>query len=61
MPIIRIEMFPGRNKEQKARLAEAITNAMVEIGNAPRDHTWIMFHEEPKDNWAMGGKLASET
>lgn len=60
MPIIRIEWFPGRGKEQKARLAEALTKAMVEIGGAPREHTWVIFHEEPKENWAIGGKLSSE-
>lgn len=60
MPLIRIEWMPGRTKEQKARLADAITKAMVEIGNAPADQVWITFHEEPKDNWSIGGKLASE-
>lgn len=59
MPLVRIEWFPGRTEEQKARLAEAITRAMVEIGNAPADQTWITFHEEPKENWAFAGKLAS--
>ncbi|MDP2937581.1 MAG: 2-hydroxymuconate tautomerase [Dehalococcoidia bacterium] len=58
MPIIRVEMFPGRTKEQKAKLAEAITQVMVDIGGAPRDHTWVVFREEPKENWAIGGKLS---
>ncbi|HLE81932.1 MAG TPA: 2-hydroxymuconate tautomerase family protein [Dehalococcoidia bacterium] len=61
MPIIRIEWYPGRTKEQKAKLAEAITQAMVDVGRAPRDQTWIIFHEEPKENWAIGGKLSSES
>ncbi len=60
MPIVKIEWFPGRTAEQKARLAEAITRAMVEICNAPPDQVWITFHEESKENWAFGGKLASE-
>ncbi len=58
MPLVRIEWFPGRTREQKEQLAEVITKAMVEIGNAPADQTWIVFHEEPKENWAMGGKLS---
>ncbi|MDO8691134.1 MAG: tautomerase family protein [Dehalococcoidia bacterium] len=58
MPVIHVEWFPGRTRDQKERLASAITKAVVEIGNAPADQTWIVFHEEPKENWAMGGKLA---
>lgn len=60
MPIIRIEWFAGRSKEQKAKLAQALTQAMVDIGGAPPEQTWVIFHEEPRENWAMGGKLASE-
>lgn len=58
MPLIRIEWFPGRTRDQKEKLAEVITKAMVEIGNAPAEQTWIVFHEESKENWAMGGKLS---
>ncbi|MCL5026573.1 MAG: 4-oxalocrotonate tautomerase family protein [Chloroflexi bacterium] len=58
MPFISIEWFPGRTREQKEKLAEAITKAMVELGNAPADQTWIVFREESKDNWSMAGKLA---
>ena len=58
MPFVTVDWFPGRTREQKEKLAEAITRAMVEIGNAPADQTWIVFHEESKENWSMGGKLA---
>ncbi|MDP2728837.1 MAG: 4-oxalocrotonate tautomerase family protein [Dehalococcoidia bacterium] len=60
MPIVKIEWFAGRSTEQKARVAKALTDVLVEIGGAPRDQTYIIFHEEPKENWAIGGKLASE-
>lgn len=59
MPLVKIEWFPGRTREQKEELAEAITKAMVEIGKAPADQTWIVFQEVSKDSWAMGGKLSS--
>jgi 4-oxalocrotonate tautomerase len=58
MPLVRIELFPGRSKEQKAQIAQAITRALVDIGGAPLEHTWVVFHEEPRENWCVGGKMA---
>ena len=60
MPIIRVEMWSGRSKEQKAELAGALTDAMVRIGNTSADHTIVVFQSIDKEDWAEGGKLASE-
>ena len=60
MPIIRVELWSGRTKEQKAELAEALTDALVRIGKTSADHTIVLFQDIDKDNWAEGGKLASE-
>lgn len=58
MPIVRVEMWPGRTKEQKAELAKAITDAIVKIVKAPPEATTIVFEDVAKENWAIGGKLA---
>ena len=60
MPIVRVEMWPGRTHEQKRELAKAITDAVVEIGKAPADATFIIFDDVPKENWAQAGTLASD-
>ena len=52
MPIIRVEMWSGRSKEQKAELAEVLTDAMVRIGNTSADHTIVIFQDIDKDDWA---------
>ena len=57
MPIVRVEMWPGRTHEQKAKLAKAITDAVHDI--AP-EATIIVFDDVSKDNWAESGKLASD-
>jgi 4-oxalocrotonate tautomerase len=59
MPIVTIDFLPGRSKETKERLAQAITNAMVEIAGGTRDHCWVLFRETSPDNWAIGGSLVS--
>ncbi len=60
MPIIRIEMWPGRTHAQKAELAKVITDAMVNITNTTLGSTIIVFEDVPKDNWAQNGLLASD-
>ncbi|MDP6101471.1 MAG: tautomerase family protein [Dehalococcoidia bacterium] len=59
MPIVRIEMWPGRTHAQKAELARVITEAMVTIAHTTPDSTIVVFQEVAKEDWAQGGKLAS--
>lgn len=60
MPIIRIEMWPGRTLSQKAELARVITEAVVTIAHTRPEDTIIIFSEVPKEHWAVGGVLASQ-
>ena len=61
MPIVRVEMWPGRTKEQKAELAQAITDAMTRIAKiANPDATQVIFHDVSKEDWAIGGVPASD-
>jgi 4-oxalocrotonate tautomerase len=60
MPIVIVEFFEGRTSEQKARLAKAITDAMVEIAGAKAENVTVIFHDLPKTNVAKAGVLASE-
>ncbi|MBI3953819.1 MAG: 2-hydroxymuconate tautomerase family protein [Chloroflexi bacterium] len=60
MPVVRIQMYAGRTKEQKAELAKAITEAVVRIAKAPPEQTWVVFEDVPRENWAIAGVLASE-
>ena len=57
MPIITVEMFEGRTREQREAFAKAVTDSAVQILKSPLDHTWVVFREHPKSYWAMGGKL----
>lgn len=57
MPVIRVEMLRGRTVEQKRKLAEAITDAMVNIAGARPEATTIFFYEIEKENLARNGEL----
>ena len=54
------KMWPGRTNQQKRDLAKAITEAVVDIGKAPADQTFVIFEDVAKENWAQAGTLASD-
>jgi len=58
MPVVIVEMWEGRTIEQKKQLAEGITSSLVKIG-VPQEAVQIIIKDNPKHNWAIGGKLAS--
>jgi len=60
MPIVRVEMWPGRTQEQKSELAKAITEAVVRIANTTSEATFVVFTDVEKENWAQGGVLAAD-
>ena len=59
MPVVIVEMWEGRTIEQKKQLAEGITATFVKVGT-PAEAVHIILKDNPKHNWADGGKLASE-
>jgi len=61
MPIVRVEWLEGRTRKQKLKLAQAITKAFVEVTHVPEEQVWIVFRDVDRSDWAMGGKLLSES
>jgi 4-oxalocrotonate tautomerase len=61
MPVIHVEMWPGRTRAQKKELAKAITDAMVSIAKTTPEATIVIFSDVPKESWAQAGVLASDT
>lgn len=60
MPMVQISMISGRTKEQKAALAQDVTEAVMKHTGASRDGTSVMFIEVDRDSWAVGGTLLSD-
>ena len=56
MPMVTVEWLEGRTQEQKAQLAEALTQAFTEITKISKDQVWIVFRDVRRSDWAMGGR-----
>ena len=60
MPLVQITMLEGRTTEQKRKVAQRITDALVEEAGARRDAVVVAFHEVSKESYASGGVLMSD-
>ncbi|HET8793375.1 MAG TPA: tautomerase family protein [Nitrososphaeraceae archaeon] len=55
MPIVTVEMYSGRTQREKDRLAETITDNIVNILKVKREEVIIVFQEAPHGNWYCSG------
>ena len=59
LPVVQVNVWSGMTLENKKKLVEGITRVLEDIG-IPKEATTVVICEEPKENWATGGKLHSE-
>ncbi len=60
MPIIRVEMFPGRSEDQKRELVKELTDAFVRTAGGKPDSVFVVLTDIEKNNWGVGGELCSD-
>ena len=59
IPVVQVNVWSGMSIENKKKIVEGITKVLEEIG-VPQEAVTVIICEEPKENWASGGKLHSE-
>jgi 4-oxalocrotonate tautomerase len=55
MPIVTVSMYTGRTQRDKDRLAEAITEDVVNILKVEKKDIIIVFQEASHGNWYASG------
>jgi 4-oxalocrotonate tautomerase len=60
VPTLHVELFEGRTPEQKAKLAQALTEACVNVLGTAAASVDIIFRDVARHDWATGGRLWSE-
>ena len=55
MPIVTVSMYTGRTQKDKDRLAEAITEEVVNILKVEKKDVIIVFQEASHGNWYASG------
>jgi 4-oxalocrotonate tautomerase len=57
MPMVQITLLEGRTADQKRKIAQRITDVLVEEAGTRPEAVVIAFHEVSKENYASGGEL----
>lgn len=60
MPHIQITLVKGRTTEQKQRIAERMTDVLVEEAGVKREWISLSIIEVEEDSFAEGGVLARD-
>lgn len=60
MPYVAVEIIEGRTDEQKQRVAQAITDALVDQMDASAEHVYVVFKDIAATNWLIAGETVAE-
>lgn len=60
MPILYLQMHPGRTLEQKRTFVREVTRVAVETLNCPPESVDVVITEVSRDAWAKAGKLLAD-
>lgn len=60
MPLVNVHMAQGRSPEQKKALMAAITDAVVDTLDAPRDSVRVWITEMSNLDYMAGGELLAD-
>jgi len=55
MPIIRIEMFEGRNSEDKRRIIKEVTEGFCRATGANPEAVHVVLQDVSQEDWGRGG------
>lgn len=60
MPIVEVKILEGRTTGQKKLLAQALSDAVVNVLHVHREHVTVIVEEFSPKQWMRGGQLLSE-
>lgn len=60
MPYVNLKIAGSLTREQKAKIAEEITDTLQRIAHKPKSYTYITFEEVDMEDWAIAGKLLDD-
>jgi 4-oxalocrotonate tautomerase len=60
MPIIRVEMFAGRTRDQKRALVRELTDAFVRTCGGKPEGLQIVIKDVQKEDWGVSGALMAD-
>jgi 4-oxalocrotonate tautomerase len=60
MPIIRVEMFSGRSREQRRLLVRELTDTFLRVAGGRPESVTIILQDIDKEGWGGAGALMAD-
>ena len=60
MPIIRVEMFAGRSRDQKRELVQNLTDGFAKACGGKPEAIHVIITDVNKEDWGSGGQLCCD-
>lgn len=60
MPIIRVEMFSGRSRDQKRELVKELTEGFVRACGGTSAGLTVVITDVEKEDWGSAGELCAD-
>jgi len=60
MPLAQIHILEGRTPEQKKKMINEVTTALINSLDVPRENVRVVIYEVPKSHWSVGGLTMEE-
>lgn len=60
MPLVEVTLFAGRTDEQKAEIAELVSEALIRVGNAAPDSVLVIFRDSDRRDWFRSAQLTRD-
>ncbi|MES2073630.1 MAG: 4-oxalocrotonate tautomerase [Pseudomonadota bacterium] len=60
MPVLQLQMHPGRSLEQKRQFVEAVTRVACQTLACSPETVDVIISEVSRENWANNGKLRAD-
>ena len=60
MPHVAITWVTGRNEDQKRKIAERVTQVLMDEGKAKKENIHVTFHDLPATDYAEAGVTVAD-
>jgi 4-oxalocrotonate tautomerase len=60
VPVIRVEMFKGRTRDQKRALIKELTDSFLRTCGGYAESVFVIIEDVEKENWGIAGELMAD-
>ena len=57
VPYVHVRIAGELTRDQKAKIADEITQTLARVANIPPSYTYVTIEEVKLENWAVAGEL----